>query len=192
MEETTSTLHLYGSLAELVGAREVPLATETVQEMLHALGTQLPEVVEMLKSGEWILVNGPLDGGISLSTDELNIIAASEVHLLPATAGGSGQGMVLMGAALVASAFFPPMAAFAPALMGAGAGMMVGGLAQMLVKVPKTGTTSSSSDDNASYIFGDTASTTQQGKCLPVTYGIDTVDPINVSTSLTAEDYVAS
>lgn len=186
-----STLVLYGKLAELVGQNRVPLEADTIREMVHAISSMVPEVIDPIKSSNWTVVNGPLEGGVSVGVDELDIVPAPEVHLLPAAEGGSGGGMMILGAALIAAAvFFPPAAAIAPALMGAGAGMMVGGLAQMLVKTPKTATNSSSSEDSSSFIFGDSNGTTQQGKCLPVTYGIDVVDPIIVSVSIAAEDYV--
>ena len=183
-------LNLYGRVAEIVGASKISLAVNTVSEAIRAIGAQFPGLADVVESCDWEVVNGDLETGARLLIDELDVIAAREIHFIPATAGGSGAGMVIAGAALITASFFLPgsLMFLAPAMMGAGAGMMVGGLAQTLVKNPKTSTTSSA-DTASSFIFGDSSGTIQQGKNIPVTYGEDIVEPLTVSVSISAEDY---
>lgn len=191
-EEPTTILHLYGTIVDVVGQNEVKITAHTVAEALYALASQVPELEPVFAGANWALVNGPLEGGVPLLVDELGVTPASEIHLMPATEGGSGSSMIILGAALVACAFFPPIAGgvLATGMIGAGASMIVGGIAQSLVKTPKSNASSSSGNTDSSFIFGSTSGSMQQGKPIPVVYGEDLVEPQLVSVSVEAEDYV--
>lgn len=188
------TLHVYGALEKLLGTAQVKLDAETPEEMLRAIGMQVPEAAAIVRESDWHVMNGPLESGVQLHADELGVVACPEVHLIPATEGGNGSSMILVGAALIGAAFFPPLAGtmLATSMIGAGAGLMAGGVASMLVKAPRTATANSGdSSESTSYMFGGTSGTTQQGKPVPLTYGEDLVEPIIVSTSITAEEYTS-
>jgi predicted phage tail protein len=108
-------------------------------------------------------------------------------------AGGDGILSTILGAVLivvgvvVTGLSFGSAAPIGGALIGAGIGMMVGGIAQMLM--PKTETNDENQDGNkANKGFGGAVTTIAQGNPVPVLYGQREVGGFIVSAAQYPED----
>lgn len=84
--------------------------------------------------------------------------------------GGSGNGIlqIVVGVAMLVIAYvFPPSA---PYLVGAGMGLILGGVSTLLAPKPKTDT-SSEQEKNESHYFSGAENPTDQGQPVPLIYG---------------------
>ena len=71
---------------------------------------------------------------------------------------------------IVAAVFYPPLAPYAAAMISAGTGLVLGGVAQLLTKMPKA-EGFKDSDDLKSSSFSNLANMTAQGAPVPLIYG---------------------
>lgn len=108
----------------------------------------------------------------------------TELHIMPDLRGGKGGGFtqIIIGIVLVAIAVAiilvapvfaatPLGAAIVSGLMGAGIGMLVGGLIQMLSPAPELDTTTFDQDPEASKYLLSQQNTTRIGTRIPIIYG---------------------
>ena len=191
------TLHLHGSLAEKYGS-SFTFAAKGAADIIHALSVQLPEFKKDVAAGSWHVVRGDIETGDSCDEEKLHLQmgAGEEVHLLPAVEGaGNGGGLftTLLGVALiVAGAFtYGTSAAWGTALISGGAGLMVGGIVQMTMKMPGVENSTENADDRASFLFNGPRNQSSQGVAIPRGYGRSLVGSIVISAGLYAEDVVA-
>lgn len=170
------TIRFHGVLRERFG-KEYRLQVNSIKEGMQLLAVQIPGL-------EQFLLNAHLHGlRFAVFTDKRKTISEQEIdmdtgaeliRIIPVVEGAGGNGifqtilgavMIVIGA--VAMYFGQPWGA---SLIGAGIGMMVGGIAQMLM--PKTQTDDSNSDGNrANYGFGSAVTTVAQGNPVPLLYG---------------------
>lgn len=182
------TLYLHGKMAEVYGA-SFSLDAANPPEMVRALCVQLPGFQESIEAGEWHVIRGPLDQQDADDEDRLTMSLAeqSEVHLVPAIKGAGGGGGVIsaiIGAVLIVVGVVYPN----PALVAAGAGMLLGGIIQMTTKIPGADTNTESSDNRASFLFSGPKNQSTQGVTIPRGYGRCRVGSIVISVGLYAED----
>lgn len=170
------TIRFHGVLRERFG-KEYRLQVNSIKEGMQLLAVQIPGL-------EQFLLNAHLHGlRFAVFTDKRKTISEQEIdmdtgaeliRIIPVVEGAGGNGifqtilgavMIVIGA--VAMHFAQPWGA---SLIGAGIGMMVGGIAQMLM--PKTQTDDSNSDGNrANHGFGSAVTTVAQGNPVPLLYG---------------------
>lgn len=189
------TIYLHGYAARY--GEKFELDIQNPKEAIRALAMQIPGFEEMVRDGEWHLVRGPLD--LQDADDEerleLSLRDGEQIHLLPAIkgAGGGGGMSILIGIALVAIAFIPGVGpAISMGLMAAGAGMIVGGIIQMTMKIPGADTSSSESKDSkASFLFAGPKNQSTQGVAIPRGYGRCRVGSVVISAGLYAEELTA-
>lgn len=192
------TLHLHGSLAKLFGDT-VPLAANSPREAVTALSYQSGEYKEILRSNDWHIFVG--DGNdISESELDMNLGRVTEVYLVPKIEGAGGTfnfiaGAVLIGAAIfmtggIAALGFAGASGLSIGMFAGGVGMVLGGIVQMMTKVPGTpqGISRDSADDKASFLFNGPSNTATQGVAIPRGYGRMLVGSIVVSAALYAEN----
>lgn len=191
------TLHLHGSLAEKYGS-PFTLAAKGPAELIHALTVQLPGFKKDVEEGSWHVVRGDIETGDSCDEDNLTLQmgAGEEVHLLPAVEGaGNGGGLftTILGVVLiVAGAFtFGTTSVWGLAMIAGGAGLMVGGIIQMTMKMPGVENSTENADDRASFLFNGPKNQSTQGVAIPRGYGRCLVGSIVISAGLYAEDVVA-
>jgi predicted phage tail protein len=115
---------------------------------------------------------------------------------VPVIAGAGTVGRILLGAALIAGAFFTGGAtigllglaapvAVSSILLGVGASLLLGGVAQLLSPVPETPTGfDSTSDPRKSYSFSSIQNTSRQGTPVPVVYGEVIVGSVVISAGI--------
>lgn len=131
--------------------------------------------------------------GNNIGEDQLDLNTSADViHVVPRVMGAGGGGVLqtVLGAVLivvgaVVSVVAPPLGG---ALIGAGIGMLVGGIAMMLM--PKAGDTQDQNQDGnkANKGFGGAVTTVAQGNPVPVLYGQREVGGFIVSAGQYPED----
>ncbi|EPF6349204.1 tail assembly protein [Acinetobacter baumannii] len=133
--------------------------------------------------------------GDNIGEEQLDMNTEADViHIVPRVigAGGNGALQTILGAILVVVGvvmlYFPGTQALAPSVIGAGIGMMVGGVAMMLM--PKIDNTQDQNQDGnrANEGFGSAVTTVAQGNPVPILYGQREVGGFIVSAGQYPED----
>ncbi|ENX33527.1 hypothetical protein F889_02188 [Acinetobacter colistiniresistens] len=169
-------IKLYGVLGKKFG-KEFKLAIESTREAVKALSVQVPGFEQfMLNAHEQGLAFAIFQDDENISEDQIDFdTGASVIKIVPKVMGAGGNGGILnlvLGAVLIVAGVFTggTTSAMGVALIGAGAGMFVGGIAQMLM--PKTDAQNQNQDGNRSnFGFGGAVTTIAQGSPVPILYG---------------------
>ncbi|EXC34370.1 MULTISPECIES: tail assembly protein [Acinetobacter] len=171
-------IRLYGILAKKFG-KEFRLDVENTREAMRALSVQVPGFEHfMLHAHEQGLEFAVFQDKQNISETELDMSTSAKViKVVPRVKGAGGAVQTILGAVMIAAAFITGGTSIAAwgalqgALFGAGVGMMVGGVAQMLM--PKVDTTQDQNEDGnkANKGFGGAVTTIAQGNPVPVLYG---------------------
>jgi len=169
------TIKLYGILAKKFG-KEFRLEVESTREAMRALCVQVPGFEKfMLHAHEQGLEFAVFQGKQNISETELDMSTSAKViKVVPKVKGAGGVVQTIIGAVLVVvgavMVFTGVGAPLGTALIGAGVGMMVGGIAMMLM--PKIENQDQNQDGNkANKGFGGAVTTIAQGNPVPVLYG---------------------
>lgn len=135
-----------------------------------------------------------------VSEAELHNPASQTITFVPVVAGANflkKLGGVILGAALIAAAFFlPPVALIGTMTLASvtftiGVSMVLGGIAQLLSPTPKTPDTNAGAANEPSYIFNGAVNTSAQGAAIPVGYGRMIVGSAVISAGISVEDIKA-
>lgn len=172
------TIKLYGILAKRFG-KEFRLDVENTREAMRALCVQIPGFEHfMLHAHEQGLEFAVFQDNQNIGESEIDMTTKAQViKIVPRVMGAGGAVQTIIGAVLVVVGIvvtgmtFGGAAPIGAALIGAGIGMMVGGIAMMLM--PKTETTQDENQDGnkANKGFGGAVTTVAQGNPVPVLYG---------------------
>ena len=169
------TIKLYGILAKKFG-KEFHLAVDNTREAMRALSVQVPGFEHfMLHAHEQGLEFAVFQDKQNISETELDMnTIAKVIKVVPKVKGAGGALQTILGAVLVVvgavMVFTGVGAPIGTALIGAGIGMMVGGIAMMLM--PKIENQDQNQDGNkANKGFGGAVTTVAQGNPVPVLYG---------------------
>lgn len=169
------TIKLYGVLAKRFG-KEFRLDVENTREAMRALSVQVPGFEHfMLHAHEQGLEFAVFQDKQNISETELDMSTSAKViKVVPKVKGAGGAFQTILGAVLVVvgavMVFTGVGAPIGTALIGAGVGMMVGGIAMMLM--PKVENQDQNQDGNkANKGFGGAVTTVAQGNPVPVLYG---------------------
>lgn len=168
-------IRLYGVLARKFG-KEFHLAVDNTREAMRALSVQVPGFEHfMLHAHEQGLEFAVFQDKQNISETELDMSTSAKViKVVPKVKGAGGALQTIIGAVLVVvgavMVFTGVGAPIGTALIGAGIGMMVGGIAMMLM--PKIENQDQNQDGNkANKGFGGAVTTVAQGNPVPVLYG---------------------
>lgn len=171
------TIKLYGILAKKFG-KEFHLAVDNTREAMRALCVQVQGFEHfMLHAHEQGLDFAVFQDKHNISETELDMnTSAKAIKIVPRVIGAGGAVQTILGAVLVVVGVLVTVgtlgggAALGAGLIGAGAGMMVGGIAMMLM--PKVENQEQNQDGNkANKGFGGAVTTVAQGNPVPVLYG---------------------
>ncbi|ENZ9379461.1 tail assembly protein [Acinetobacter nosocomialis] len=131
--------------------------------------------------------------GDNIGEEQLDMKTEADIiHIVPRVIGAGGNNGVLqlvLGVVLIAASFIPGIGQAAQvALIGAGAGMAMGGVASMLM--PKAQTTQNQNQDGnrANFGFGSAVTTAAQGYPVPILYGRREVGGFVLSAGQYPED----
>ena len=172
------TIKLYGILAKRFG-KEFRLDVENTREAMRALCVQIPGFEHfMLHAHEQGLEFAVFQDNQNIGESEIDMSTnAKVIKVVPKVIGSGGAVQAIIGAVLIVVGVLITIgtlgggAPLGAALIGAGIGMMVGGIAMMLM--PKTETTQDDNQDGnkANKGFGGAVTTVAQGNPVPVLYG---------------------
>lgn len=191
------TIKLYGVLGKKFG-KEFKLAVESTREAVKALSVQVPAFEQfMLNAHEQGLAFAIFQDDENISEDQIDFeTGAKVIKIVPKVMGAGGNSGVLqlvLGAVLIVAGFWTGGATsnLGIALIGAGAGMVVGGIAQMLT--PKANAQDQNQDGNRSnFGFGGAVTTIAQGNPVPILYGQREVGGFIVNAGQFAVDTFSS
>ncbi|WP_303275746.1 tail assembly protein [Acinetobacter pittii] len=131
--------------------------------------------------------------GDNIGEEQLDMNTEADIiHIVPRVIGAGGNNGILqlvLGAILIAASFIPGIGQAAQvALIGAGAGMAMGGVASMLM--PKVDTTQDQNQDGnrANKGFGGAVTTVAQGNPVPILYGQREIGGFIISAGQYPED----
>lgn len=172
------TIKLYGVLGKKFG-KEFHLAVESTREAVKALSVQVPGFEQfMLTAHEQGLAFAVFQDDENISEDQIDFeTGAKVIKIVPKVIGAGGNNGVLqtiLGVVLIVVGVFYDWSGttsmYGAAMVGAGIGMVVGGVAQMLM--PKADAQDQNQDGNrANKGFGGAATTIAQGNPVPILYG---------------------
>ncbi|EFY6288719.1 tail assembly protein [Escherichia coli] len=166
---------LYGDLQRF--GRRIDLRVKTGAEAIRALATQLPAFRQKLNEGRYQVRISGRDAGENELSARLNepLANGAVIHIVPRLAGAKSGGIfqAVLGAALIATAIWMPgLSIVASNLMfSLGAGMVLGGVAQMLAPKAKTPKVSATDNGKQNTYFSSLDNMVAQGNVLPVLYG---------------------
>ena len=185
-------IRLYGVLAKNFG-KEFHLAVDNTREAMRALCVQVQGFEHfMLHAHEQGLEFAVFQDDENISETELDMSTSAKViKVVPKIKGAGGNGVLqtILGAVMVvvgavAMYFGQPWGAN---LVGAGIGMMIGGVAMMLM--PKIDNQDQNQDGNrANNGFGGAVTTVAQGNPVPVLRGCREIGGFVVSAGQYPED----
>ncbi|HFO3420480.1 TPA: tail assembly protein [Escherichia coli] len=168
-------IRLYGDLQRF--GRRIDLRVKTGAEAIRALATQLPLFRQKLNEGWYQVRIAGRDAGENELSARLNepLANGAVIHIVPRLAGAKSGGVfqVVLGATLIATAIWMPgLSIVASNLMfSLGAGMVLGGVAQMLASKAKTPKVSATDNGKQNTYFSSLDNMVAQGNVLPVLYG---------------------
>ena len=183
------TIKLYGILGKKFG-QFFKLDVQTAREATHAIACQNAEFKRfMLESDKLGLKFAVFLGRKNITENDIdNVTDTDVIHIVPRIVGSGGSsfnwlqvigGAVLIGVGVVMG--------FNPALIGAGAGLLMGGVAGLLM--PTVDMRSQDPDGNkANKGFGSAVTTVSQGNPVPILYGEREIGGFYASGGIYAED----
>ena len=181
-------LKLYGELAEFVGHKEFEIQVDSLAKAVSFLVNNFPQV-EKYMNPQYYQVKV---GNYAVDKEEIHHpIGQEDIHIVPVIAGaGRGLGKILLGAALIAGAFFVPVAAgniglaagikagslakvgfLSKTMLLVGANLALTGVSEMLFPMPKPKEFKSEQDPQLSFSFSGTQNTSRAGTPVPIVYG---------------------
>jgi predicted phage tail protein len=197
------TLRLYGPMGARFGrSHRFDLDSGTPAEAFAALMSQVAGVREYLaQAKEKGIGFAVFVGKRNLPAEHLTLPANDDIRVAPILLGAKSGGVlqILVGVVIIAVAYFNPFGyltgPMVTAMYAAGAGMIAGGVVQLLTPAPKGISAKDGAANTPSYNFNGPVNTEAQGHPVPLYYGgpmtigsavasagIDTVDTAYVPT----------
>jgi predicted phage tail protein len=183
------TIKVYGRLAREIGQQVFRADVESVAEAVRFLIANFPHIESKMAHQHYRVHAGKYDIG----EESLHHPVGGEevISITPVIAGRGAVGRIIVGALLIAASFLIPGAALfgialAPIVLGIGASLVLGGVAQLLTPTP--GTNSIDKDPKMeSYSFSGIQNTSRQGLAIPIIYGETMVGSITISAGISIE-----
>ena len=177
-------IRVYGRLAKFLGRRVFRAEVATAAEAMRFLLVNFPQLQRhMIDQHYRVSV-----GGYDLSLEELHDPAGQQqIKIVPVLAGAGAVGRILAGVALLAIGFLVPGigALGVKILIGVGASLVLGGVAQLLTPVPQMPTGANTDQDpRKSYSFSGIQQTSRQGVPVPIVYGETLVGSVVISAGI--------
>jgi predicted phage tail protein len=183
-------IKLYGKLAKFIGHRVLEADVATAAEAVRFLVANWPEVERHMADQHYRVSVGTYD----IDLEELHHPAgAAPISFVPVVAGAGAVGRILIGALLIAGAFFTGGAtigllglaapvAVSTVLAGVGISLVLGGVAQLLTPTPKI--SQDEADPRKSFSFSGIQNTSRAGVPVPVVYGETLVGSVVISAGI--------
>ncbi|ESH90799.1 phage tail assembly protein [Cupriavidus sp. HPC(L)] len=195
MSEKIRTIRLYGYLGTRFG-RIHRMAVASAAEAVRALSVMVPGFhAELVSSRDRGIRYAVFVGRQNLREDELVLPPGrDDIRIAPVLQGAKRAGLfqTILGAAIIAIAYFNPFGYLSgpmvTAAYGMGASMALGGIVQMLSPQARGLSAEDRPENRPSYAFNGPVNTSAQGNPAPLLYGRLTVGSAVVSAGIYAED----
>jgi predicted phage tail protein len=174
-------IKLYGKLAKFIGHRVLEADVASAAEAVRFLLANWPELEAHMNDQHYRVSIGTYD----LTAEELyDPAGAAPISFVPVVAGAGAVGRIIAGIALVAIGLFVPGigALGVQILVGVGASLVLGGIAQLLTPTPST--SKDEGDPRKSFSFSGIQNTNRAGVPVPVVYGETLVGSVVVSAGI--------
>lgn len=183
------TIQLHGVLAKKFG-RFFRLDVKSAKEACHALACQIPAFRDFLLTADkdgyrFAIFNGEKrNQRTNVGEQELDsTTTANHIHIVPKIMGGGGNTpawlQVVVGVVLIGVGVFTGNMV----LVGAGVGMLVGGVSSLLMPTPKLDP-ANEDGNKPNNGFGGAVTTVAQGNPVPILYGERDVGGFIVSAGI--------
>ena len=192
-------IKLYGELVKITGHKELEAVVNTTAQAVSFLVNNFPELESHMSNKYYqVLLEKEEEVGI----EELHYpVGKSDIKFVPVVSGSGGIGKALFGGALIALSFgafgagaisfggggFAAASLGAKAAFGIGAGLVLGGVSDMLFPTPKMPQFSSEQDPRLSFSFSGTQQTSRAGTPVPLVYGEIFTGSVVISSSIDTE-----
>jgi predicted phage tail protein len=181
-------IRLYGRLAKFIGRRVLEAEVASAAEAVRFLLANFPQLERHMADQHYRVSVGSYD----LDEGELHDPAGQQqIKIVPVLQGAGAVGRIIAGVALLAVSFaIPGFAAWAgptaySLIIGVGASLVLGGVAQLLTPVPTMNSgKDSEKDPRKSYSFSGIQQTSRQGVPVPVVYGETLVGSVVISAGI--------
>ena len=195
-------IKLYGELVKITGHKELEAVVNTTAQAVSFLINNFPELESHMSNRYYQVL---LEKEKEVSIEELHFpIGQSDIKFVPVVSGSGGIGKALFGGALIALSFgvgglftapliqsgtfsFAAAGLGAKAAFGIGAGLVLGGVSDMLFPTPKMPEFSSPNDPRLSFSFSGTQQTSRAGTPVPLVYGEIFTGSVVISSSIDTE-----
>lgn len=168
-------IKFYGNLKQY--GDKYKISADTAAEALNCLYIQVKGLKQDIMNGYFRVRINKKD--ISEKTVQFGLRSKipqdAVIHIVPVAAGSKNSGVfqTILGAVMVVVGvvmLYTPLSPFGPSVIAAGIGLMVGGVAQMLTKTPKTDSLDSGLTKKSTS-FSSLSNTIAQGAPIPLIYG---------------------
>jgi hypothetical protein len=181
-------IRVYGRLAKFLKRRVFRAEVASAAEAVRFLVANFPQLERHMADQHYRISVGDYD----LSLDEIhNPAGQQQIKIVPVLAGAGAVGRIIAGVALLAAGFLVPGigALGVQLLVGVGASLVLGGVAQLLTPVPQvyapgSSGTNSEQDPRKSYSFSGIQNTSRQGVPVPIVYGETLVGSVVISAGV--------
>lgn len=185
------TVRLHGALAKF--GKAFKLDVRSAAEAIRALCVQIPGFENHLRTHSAPGYRVHVGKHKSISKDELTLESEGDISIVPVIRGARKALGIIIGIVLIAVSFFIPATwaiagvAVKGVIVGTGISMVIGGIAQLLVKPPQMG---GRQEDKSrpSYSLDGPVNTVAQTNPVPVVYGEVIVGSQAISSSLVTEE----
>lgn len=168
------TVNFYGDLAQF-GTRYKMHATSPAEAM-RALIMQIKGLREHLENGSYQVRFKGKDYAADDLEQGFQAADSGVLHIVPRVAGAGKFGQIIVGIILVAAVFItggmalPAAGSLGAGIMAFGVSLILGGIAQLLVKQPKMDLGKGAESKNSTS-FSNLGNTQAQGTPVPLVYG---------------------
>lgn len=187
-----TTIKLSGPLIRRFGrTHERLIDSGTVKEVFSALRATLAGFEDEVKRLDSLGMRFAIfRNGKNIGHEDFERTGSQEIRIVPVVAGSKRGGILqtVLGIAMIVAGTFLSTTPFGAPLIGAGIGMVAGGVIQMLSPQAKGLTQSGSPENLPSYAFGSARNTTASGNPVPICIGERRWGGAIISASIYAED----
>jgi predicted phage tail protein len=189
------TIRIYGRLAKFLKRRKFEAEVSSAAEAVRFLLANFPQLERHMADQHYRVSVGSYD----LAESELHDPAGQQdIKIVPVVAGAGAVGRIIAGVALIGLSILTAGAtigllglaaplAISPILVGIGASLVLGGVAQLLTPVPRLpqgAANNTDQDPRKSYSFSGIQNTSRQGLPVPIVYGETLVGSVVISAGV--------
>lgn len=193
------TIYLHGELAKRYGDEPIMLDVATPHMLAKALCHRFGvEFKQYFKETYFKFVVKEEDKEVYI-TDEMSAVREmdddAEVHITPAVEGSGRFGQIILGVILIVvgvaiSGFsFGTLTPLGQVFVGAGVGLVIGGIAQLLMPTPKIDdyTKADRAENQPNFVFNGGVNVYEQGGPVPLVYGRVEAGSVVISAGFNVE-----